>query len=185
MKLYTGRGDGGETDLLGARVPKTDPRIEAIGALDEASSAIGLARAAAREERTGDDLLAVQRDLYKVMAELAFTTEQYPQRVVLGPDRVAWLSAETDALTAEAPPPREFVLPGETPQGAALDWARVIARRAERRVVALIDDGQVRNPEVPRYLNRLSSLLFALSRWEEHQAGVGAVVAKTDEPGGD
>lgn len=181
MKLYTGRGDGGETDLLGARVSKTDPRIEAIGALDETSSAIGLARAAAREDRTREALVAVQRDLYKVMAELAFTTEQYPQRVELGADRIAWLSAETDALTAEAPPPREFVLPGETAQGAALDWARVIARRAERHVVAVAEAGHVRNAEVPRYLNRLSSLLFAFARWEEHRAGVGALVAKTGE----
>jgi cob(I)alamin adenosyltransferase len=181
MRLYTGRGDGGETDLLGERVSKTDPRIEAIGALDEASSALGLARAAAREERTRADLVAVQRDLYKVMAELAFTTEQYPQRVELGADRVAWLSAETDALTREAPPPREFVLPGDTPQGAALDWARVIARRAERHVAAVAEAGHVRNAEVARYLNRLSSLLFALARWEEHQAGVGPLVAKTGE----
>ncbi len=181
MKIYTGRGDGGETDLLGARVSKTDPRIEAIGALDEASSALGLARAAAREDRTREALVAVQRDLYKVMAELAFTTEQYPQRVELGADRVEWLSAETDELAAEAPPLREFVLPGDTAQGAALDWARVTVRRAERRVVALAEEGHVRNAEVPRYLNRLSSLLFALARWEEHRAGIAAIVAKTGD----
>ena len=186
MRLYTGRGDRGETDLLGARVAKTDARIEAIGALDEASSAIGLARVAVAQERSRDALVATQRDLYKVMAELAFTTEQYPQRVEIGADRLVWLEGETDALTAEAPPLREFVLPGETAAGAALDWARVMARRAERRVVAVAEAAPeaVRNPNVLPYLNRLSSLLFALARWEEHEAGRVPIVAKTGEHAG-
>ncbi len=178
MKLYTGRGDAGSTDLLGARVSKTDPRVEALGVLDETSSAIGLARAAAATPRTEDDLIAVQRDLYKLMAELAFTTEQYPQRVEIGGDRVAWLETETDAITSVVPMPREFILPGETTAGAALDWARVMSRRAERRLVTCAEAGHVRNPEALRYLNRLSSLLFALARWEEHEAGVGPVIAK-------
>ena len=183
MSFYTRRGDTGQTDLLGERVGKDDVRIETLGARDEASSALGLARAAARQERSRTLLTDVQRDLYKLMAELAFTTEQYPQRVVIGAERVDWLESETDALTADAPPPRDFVLPGESPQGAALDWARVTARRAERRLVALDAAGQVRNPEALRYLNRLSSLLFALARWEEHAAGVGPTIAKTGERG--
>jgi len=178
MKLYTGRGDAGSTDLLGARVSKTDPRVEALGVLDETSSAIGLARAAAATGRTETDLIAVQRDLYKLMAELAFTTEQYPQRVEIGADRVEWLEAETDSITSVVPLPREFILPGETAAGAALDWARVMSRRAERRLVTCAEAGHVRNPEALRYLNRLSSLLFALARWEEHEAGVGPVIAK-------
>jgi cob(I)alamin adenosyltransferase len=190
MRLFTGRGDRGETDLLGARVGKTDPRIEAIGALDEASSAIGLARAVVGRERTRLDLVETQRDLYKIMAELAFTTEHYPERVEIGPDRLTWLEAETDALMAEVPPLREFVLPGETAAGAALDWARVMARRAERRVVAVAEAGEasggggVRNPNVLPYLNRLSSILFALARWEEHEAGEAPIVAKTGEHAG-
>jgi cob(I)alamin adenosyltransferase len=178
MKLYTGRGDGGTTDLLGARVSKTDPRVEALGVLDETSSAIGLARAAAATRRTDEDLVAVQRDLYKLMAELAFTTEQYPERVEIGADRVEWLETETDDITSNVTMPREFILPGETTAGAALDWARVMSRRAERRLVTCAEGGYVRNPEALRYLNRLSSLLFALARWEEHEAGVGPVIAK-------
>ncbi|MFM9107645.1 MAG: cob(I)yrinic acid a,c-diamide adenosyltransferase [Chloroflexota bacterium] len=178
MKLYTGRGDAGSTDLLGARVSKTESRVEALGVLDETSSAIGLARAAAATARSETDLIAVQRDLYKLMAELAFTTEQYPQRVEIGADRVEWLEAETDSITAAVPLPREFILPGETAAGAALDWARVMSRRAERRLVTCAEAGHVRNPEALRYLNRLSSLLFALARWEDHEAGVGPVIAK-------
>ncbi|MCC6314664.1 MAG: cob(I)yrinic acid a,c-diamide adenosyltransferase [Thermomicrobiales bacterium] len=178
MRLYTGRGDRGSTDLLGARVSKDDPRIEALGALDEASSALGLARAAGPTTTTRDLLIAVQRDLYKIMAELAFTTEHYPQRVEIGADRVAWLEAETDRAASAAPTPREFVLPGQTPQGATLDWARVMARQAERRLVAAAEDGAVRNQEMLRYLNRLSSLLFALSRREDYEAGAPTLLAK-------
>jgi cob(I)alamin adenosyltransferase len=180
MKLYTGRGDAGSTDLLGARVSKTDPRVEALGVLDETSSAIGLARAVAVSPRTGEALVAVQRDLYKMMAELAFTTEQYPERVEIGADRVEWLESETDSITAVVPLPREFILPGETRAGAALDWARVMSRRAERRLVTCAEAGYVRNPEALRYLNRLSSLLFALARWEEHEAGIRPVIAKEE-----
>lgn len=190
MRLYTGRGDRGQTDLLGARVAKTDPRIEAMGALDETSSAIGLARAAAATDRVGRTLVETQRDLYKIMAELAFTTEQYPKRVEIGADRLHWLEAETDGLSEEVPPLREFVLPGETSAGAALDWARVMARRAERRVAAVAElaeaGGQipVRNPNILPYLNRLSSLLFALARWQEQQAGQAPIIAKTGEHAG-
>ncbi|HEX5500216.1 MAG TPA: ATP:cob(I)alamin adenosyltransferase, partial [Thermomicrobiales bacterium] len=121
MRVYTGKGDAGTTDLLGGRVEKNDPRIEAIGALDEASSAIGFARASAATERTRTLLIEAQRDLYKIMAELAYTSEQWPARVEVGADRVAWLERETDGLSAEVPPPRAFVIPGDSLPGAALD----------------------------------------------------------------
>jgi cob(I)alamin adenosyltransferase len=179
MRLFTGKGDAGETDLLGGRVGKDDPRIAAIGALDEASSAIGFARASAGTERARALLLDTQRDLYKIMAELAYTSEQWPARVEVGPDRVEWLERETDALTAEVPPPRAFIIPGDTVPGAALDVARAIARRAERETVAIAGGGYVANPEVLRYLNRLSSLLFALARYEDHAAGATPSLAKT------
>jgi len=182
MRLYTGKGDQGSTDLLGARVGKIDPRIGALGALDEASSAIGFARASAATERTRALLIEAQRDLYKIMAELAYTNEQWPERVEVGPDRVAWLERETDALTAEVPLPRAFVIPGDSLPGAALDLARSVVRRAEREVVAVGERGGVANPEVLRYLNRLSSLLFALARYEDHAAGVAPRLAKTGAP---
>jgi cob(I)alamin adenosyltransferase len=179
MRVYTGKGDAGTTDLLGSRVGKDDPRIEAIGALDEASSAIGFARASAATERTRGLLLDAQRDLYKIMAELAYTSEQWPARVEVGADRVEWLERETDALTAEVLPPRAFIIPGDTLPGAALDVARTVARRSERETVAIAGAGYVANPEVLRYLNRLSSLLFALARYEDHAAGATPSLAKT------
>lgn len=179
MRFYTGKGDQGATDLLGERVDKNDPRIATIGTLDEATSAIGLGRALAQAARTKTLLIEVQRDLYKIMAELAFTDELRPAAYILGDERVAWLSEETDAITAEVELPPEFILPGDTVPGAALDVARTVVRRAEREAVALARSGHLGNEEVLRYLNRLSSLLFILARFEERKAGVVPERAKT------
>ena len=181
MRFYTGRGDDGTTDLLGARVTKDDPRIEALGALDETTSAIGYGRALASDERVREDLIAVQRDLYRIMAALAFTPDLRPASYALAPERVEWLAAETDALGATVSLPREFILPGESAPGAALDVARTVARRAERQVVALARGEQA--VEVSHamlgYLNRLSSLLFVAARVEDQAAGRGPRRAKT------
>lgn len=178
MRLFTGKGDGGETDLLGGRVGKDDPRIELIGALDETTSSIGLARATARTGRTKDWLLEAQRDLYRIMAELAFTDEIRPKDYALGHDRVLHLETQTDQLSAEIELPRHFIVPGDSMPGAALDVARTVVRRAERQAVALAHSGQTLNAEILRYLNRLSSLLFMLARAEDREAGVTPLPAK-------
>jgi cob(I)alamin adenosyltransferase len=178
VRLYTGRGDQGDTDLLGDRVGKDDPRIEVIGALDEATSSVGLARALAATERAQVLLVEVQRDLYKIMAELAFTDELRPAGYVLAEERATWLEGATDELTAEVELSPHFILPGETVPGAALDVARTVARRAERGAVALHHAGLLGNLQILRYLNRLSSLLFILARFEERAAGATAPRAK-------
>ena len=183
MRLYTTKGDQGQTDLLGERVAKDDPRIEALGSLDEATSSLGAARAVATAEETPSLLIEVQRDLYKIMAELAFTPELRPAQYVIGPDRVTWLEAATDRITAEITLPREFVLPGDTVSGAALDVARTIVRRAERNVVSLAGGGHSDNRELMRYLNRLSSLLFVLARYEDAAQGTEALRAKQKSQG--
>jgi cob(I)alamin adenosyltransferase len=171
VSFYTGRGDDGTTDLLGARVAKDDPRIEALGSLDEATSAIGLARSMAADDRVREDLVDVQRDLYRIMAALAFTPELRPAAYEFEFDRVDWLGAETDAMAASVDLPREFILPGESPPGAALDVARAVTRRGERQVVALARAGHQVNPTILGYLNRLSSLLFVAARVEDQTAG--------------
>jgi len=171
VRFYTGLGDDGTTDLLGARVAKDDPRIDALGSLDEATSAIGLARSMAADGRVRDDLVEVQRDLYQIMAELAFTPELRPQSYVFAQDRVDWLGAETDALAAGVDLPREFILPGESTPGAALDVARTVTRRGERAVVTLAHAGHQVNRSILGYLNRLSSLLFIAARIEDRVAG--------------
>lgn len=177
-RLYTGRGDTGSTDLLGERVAKDDPRIDVLGVLDEATSAAGLGRALAASDRTKELIAEVQRDLYRILAELAFTDELRPVGYALAAERVAWLETVTDDLTATLDLPPQFILPGDTVPGAALDVARTVVRRAERATVALHHAGHVGNEQILRYLNRLSSLLFILARFEDREAGVTPRPAK-------
>jgi cob(I)alamin adenosyltransferase len=178
--MYTARGDQGQTDLLGARVAKSDPRIDLLGTLDEATSAIGLGRAHAQVKALGDILIQTQRDLYRIMAELAFTDKTRPDALRFAADRVTWLEAETDRLADSVTLPREFILPGETVAGAALDVARTVVRRAEREVVGLPSGGEAVNPEILRYLNRLSSLLFMTARVEDLRDNTTVRLAKSD-----
>ena len=167
MRIYTARGDAGKTDLLGERVDKDDPRIDLIGDLDETTSTIGLGRAMALVPETNERLKTVQRDLYQIMAELAFTDTTRPDSLHLGAERTAWVEAELEVLSSTIELPRQFVLPGETTSGAALDVARTVSRRAERQAVARTREGVIGTPEIVRYLNRLSSLLFMLARAED------------------
>lgn len=178
MRFYTRLGDQGTTDLLGDRVRKDDPRIELIGALDETTSSIGLARATAQSTETKTNLVEVQRDLYQIMAELAFVDELRPDAYQLKAERVDRLEELTDDLGARVDLPPQFILPGDTLPGAALDVARTVARRAERHAVNLATAGHLPNPEILRYLNRLSSLLFIAARFEEAQAGIIPLKAK-------
>jgi cob(I)alamin adenosyltransferase len=179
MRLYTGKGDSGSTDLLGVRVAKDDPRIELIGTLDETTSAIGLARAMSAITELGDIAIEAQRDLYRIMAELAFTDELRPASFNFGADRVEWLSATTDQLSDRIELPRQFIIPGDTAGGAAFDVARTIARRAERLAVAQVHGGTFCNGEIVRYLNRLSSLLFVLARSVDAASGLSPIKAKS------
>jgi cob(I)alamin adenosyltransferase len=177
--FYTGRGDDGTTGWLGeGRLPKNHPLIEALGAIDEAGAALGLARALARDPRSGPLLVEVQRDLYKLMAEVAASPENADRFQTIDPGRVTWLEQQMRGLGESAPALDEFILPGDTPASAALALARTVVRRAERRVVALFDQQESTNPEVLRYLNRLSSLCFALELLENQAAGRSTTLAK-------
>lgn len=179
--FYTRTGDDGFTGLLGeGRVAKYMPQPEAYGTVDEASAAIGLARASAKGEQTRAMLLTAQRDLYRMMAELAATQQTAAQFRSIDAARVRWLEEQTDAITGLIQLPKEFVIPGDSLAGAHLDLARTVTRRAERIVVHLLHDGLIENLELVRYLNRLSSLLFVLALYENALAGVANVtLAKT------
>lgn len=180
MTFYTARGDDGTTGLLGeGRVPKYHDRMEAIGALDEASAALGLARAQCSAAETPPILLQAQRDLYKLMAEVAATPENAQRFHYIDASRVNWLEEQTDAMSTKVEMPKEFILPGDTLGGAALSMARAIVRRAERCVVNLFDDEIVINPDLQRYLNRLSSLCFVLEIFENQSAGKKTSLAKS------
>lgn len=176
FKYYTADGDDGTTGLLGeGRVKKYHPRPMAYGDVDEAQAVLGVARAAVQGKDVAAVVLQAQRDLYHLMAELAATEETAPQFRRIDAARVAWLEAQTDAFGERIALPREFTVGGDSTAGAALDVARTVVRRAERRVVRLYDDGLIQNGELIRYLNRLSSLLFVLSRYEDAVGGQSKV----------
>ena len=182
-QLYTRAGDDGYTSLLGeGRIAKYMPQPEAYGTVDEASAAMGVARAAATSELTRGVLLLAQRDLYKLMAELAATPQAAAKFRAIDAGRVRWVEEQTDALTAQVSLPREFIVPGDSLAGAYLDVARTVVRRAERIVTHLLHDGLIENAELGRYLNRLSSLLFALELHENGLAGTGAPTLAKDRP---
>lgn len=168
-KVTTGAGDTGYTGLLGdQRVPKYDPRPDTFGTVDEATSALGLARAAATDANVKQIIFQVQQELYLLMGELATPPENYEKvglRVTA--DHVRRLEEVEESLKREVEIPNKFVIPGDTLDGAALDLARTIIRRAERMAVKLLHDGVINNGEVVRYLNRLSDLIFILARYVE------------------
>jgi cob(I)alamin adenosyltransferase len=179
MPLYTRKGDDGTTGLLGEdRVSKDHPRIEALGALDEASAALGLARASCQAHQTPPILQSIQRDVYKLMAEVAATPENADKFSGIDAARVTWLEEQVEIVNNMVIMPKEFILPGDTPGGAALSLARAVVRRAERRVTELFTMEALSNPELLRYLNRLSSLCFMLELLENQTSGKSTSLAK-------
>ncbi len=172
-KVTTGTGDAGYTGLLGdQRVPKYDPRPDTFGVVDEATSALGLARATTSDQRAREIILKTQQDLYVLMAELATPPENLDAvGFRMTADHVRWLEETEEQLKAEVEIPNKFIIPGDTLDGAALDLARTIIRRAERQVARLVHEGTVGNGETLRYLNRLSDLVFILARYIEAKQG--------------
>jgi len=172
-KVYTRTGDDGSTRLLyGGRVAKDTSGPVAYGAVDEAVSALGLARAEAERESELDLLLIrLERELFVVGAELATAPDQRsklePGVSVVTADMVSALEPVIDDITTRFEPPREFVLPGENRIAAALDVARTVVRRAEREAVAAAHDGWLDDSLVVPYLNRLADLVYTLARWQE------------------
>ena len=171
MRIYTKKGDDGTTGLLfGGRVSKDDPATEAYGAVDEAVAVLGSARALA-PQAVGERVLAVQRDLFVVAAELATQPENRsklePGVSLTTADMVERLERWIDETVAEVGLPSEFVVPGESAFGAALDHARTVIRRAERRCVAYARQGGLSDSETIRYLNRLGDYVYVLVRASE------------------
>ncbi len=175
MSIATKTGDAGETSLMyGRRVPKTDPRVEAYGCVDELNAALGLVRAADDSSLVADQVLMIQKELVTVMGELA-TAPQDLERYrkdgfsLTTAAMVERLTSEVDELEKDKHLyGKGWVMPGNTPLAAALDFARTVCRRAERRVAGLETNS---NPEILRYLNRLSDLCWLLARKAEKQTG--------------
>jgi cob(I)alamin adenosyltransferase len=174
MSIVTKTGDQGETSLMyGRRLPKNNPRSEAYGAVDEFSAALGLARASSNDKFVTEQVFAVQKDLINVMGELSTLPEDRQRYVKDGfqvvdakmVDRVGAVIADLEKDKSLYP--KDWVIPGANTVSAALDLARTTCRRAERQVASLKDP----NPEILRYLNRLSDFCWILARFCERKAG--------------
>jgi cob(I)alamin adenosyltransferase len=174
MSIVTRTGDRGETSLMyGRRLSKADPRVEAYGCIDELTAALGLARSGSPDKLISDEILAAQKDLIVVMGELATAPSDRERYVKDGFQLTT--SAMVDRVTAvildlekdKSLYPKDWVIPGATALSAALDFARATCRRAERHIAALSTTEKDFNPEILRYVNRLSDLCWILARRAE------------------
>ena len=178
MSICTKTGDQGTSGLMyNRRVPKNHPRLEAYGTVDELNSAIGIARAANKDEFITSRLFQIQKDLVDLMGELATDRadlERYAKDgyKIIGPELAAEIEASIKEIEAQKVSFKHWATPGASPESAALDLARSIARRAERRVEDLLQSGETQNRNIAIYLNRLSDLLWLLARYHETKAGI-------------
>ena len=184
MSIATKTGDDGTTAIMfGRRVSKTDPRVAANGAVDELNAALGTARATIADPFITEKILVIQRELVVLMGELAVLPEDRDRYVAGGFQFIE--AAAVDRLTAHIDDLEKnhrityegWATPGATPGSAALDVARTVCRRAEREVVKLRETSVALNPEIVRYLNRLSDLCWLWARWTETRLGANPPVA--------
>jgi cob(I)alamin adenosyltransferase len=173
MSIVTKTGDSGTTALMyGRRVPKNHPRVEAVGAVDELNAALGMARAVAADAFVSHSLLGIQKNLVTLMGEVGVLPEDLPRYTkdeygLVTADMTAQLEKLVKEIEGQKVSFKGWATPGATPSSAALDLARTICRRAERRVCDLKETGELKNPEIIIFLNRLSDLLWLLARWVE------------------
>jgi len=169
MKIYTKRGDQGDTSLLGGRrVKKSDRRVEAYGTVDEVVAVIAFARANVNTQKSKDLLLKVEKELFKLAAEVACPEPEKILKDRITKEEISWIEEKIDELMGELEFRRDFVVPGPYSSSSSLHMARTVARRAERMVVRLSEE-EIISPEVLKYLNRLSDFLFALALYEEKE----------------
>lgn len=167
MKIYTGRGDQGQTSLFsGEQEYKNSARVTAFGTLDELNSILGVAHSFCQNQRVKGVLISLQSKLFEAGADLATTKKKDPRIDRIG--EADWRELETliDDLQSQIPPLNKFILPGGSPGGSFVHLARTVCRRAERHLVVLVRDEDDVNPELLIYLNRLSDLLFVMARFE-------------------
>jgi cob(I)alamin adenosyltransferase len=184
MSIATKRGDGGQTGLAGGiRVSKTHPRVECYGTIDELISQMGFARAICEDPEVCDRVEKIQRELYKVGSAIATPPESKKTPPEITPAMVDALEAEVHRIEAEPGVLGDWSLPGGTADGAALDVARTICRRAERLATGLMEAGVIQNMSILAYLNRLSDLLWLFGRLIEARRGVNSSLRDGGKPG--
>ncbi len=175
MRIYTKFGDKGQTSLLGGSVvPKSDPRGEAYGAVDELNSVLGIAISFSDIEEITSSLTQIQNDLFVIGAELASKGAKSKQ---IPPSRVSELEAEIDRLTEQLPPLANFILPGGSKTASLLHHARTVCRRAERTIISLSQKEPL-NPDIIVYMNRVGDLLFTHARFANHRKKVQEIIWK-------
>ncbi len=173
MSIVTKTGDKGATGLMyNRRVSKCHPRVEAYGCVDELNATLGLVRATGEHDFVRDNIHGIQEDLIILMGELATAVDDLPRYVSDGfslvtPDLTVKLDKLVDEIEAQKISCKGWATPGASVHSAALDLARTTCRRAERRLCALQEAGQLHNPEIITYLNRLADLLWLFARWVE------------------
>jgi cob(I)alamin adenosyltransferase len=178
VSIETRTGDGGSTALMyGRRVPKSHLRVEAYGAVDELNAALGMARAVAEHDFIRKNLFAIQKDLVVLMGELSVHSDDLPRYLKDGyspvtPAMTARLDALVQEIETQNVSPKGWAMPGATKESAALDVSRTVCRRAERRVCAVQESGELANSAMVAYLNRLGDLLWLFARWVEARVGV-------------
>ncbi|MDD5171544.1 MAG: cob(I)yrinic acid a,c-diamide adenosyltransferase [Candidatus ainarchaeum sp.] len=169
MRIYTKFGDKGNTSLLGGvTVPKSDPRLEAYGAVDELNAVLGIVVAFSEKRSQVDSLSRIQNDLFIIGAELSSKGAKTKQ---ISPKRVSEIESEIDKIEADLPPLHHFIVPGGSKTASLLHLARTVCRRAERTIVALSQKEKV-NPDIIVYMNRVGDLLFVLGRSENYKKKV-------------
>jgi cob(I)alamin adenosyltransferase len=179
MSIVTKTGDSGTTGLMyGRRVPKNHPRVEACGTIDELNTALGLARATTEHDFVRDNLFWIQKSLVDLMGEVGVLTDDLPRYVKDGfslvtPEMTAQLEKLVKEIEAQNVSFKGWATPGATKNSAALDMARTICRRAERRVCDLKESDELKNAEIIIYLNRLSDLLWLFARWVDTKSDAG------------
>lgn len=184
MSIATKRGDTGQTSLPGGvRVSKSNPRVECYGTIDELISQLGFARSLMSNREVHDLVKELQRELFKVGSAIGTAPEAQKPAPAITAEMVEALDRHVHRIEALPGILGDWSLPGELPDGSALDVARTICRRAERLAVGLAESGHLTNPPVLAYLNRLSDLLWLLSRQLELAAGVNAALRPADQPG--
>ncbi len=184
MSIATRRGDGGQTGLAGGiRVSKTHPRVECYGTIDELISQMGFARSICQDADIQERIKNIQRELYKVGSAIATPPESKKTPPEITAAMVDALEAQVHAIEADSKVLADWSLPGELPDGAAIDVARTICRRAERLATALMEAGVIQNPNILAYLNRLSDLLWLFGRLLEARQNVDSSLRAAGQAG--
>jgi cob(I)alamin adenosyltransferase len=184
MSIATKRGDSGQTGLPGGvRVSKAHPRVECYGTIDELISQMGLARALAGDEEVNELTRRIQRELFKVGSAIGTAPESRKAAPEITAEMIAGLDREVERIEAMPGILNDWSVPGELVGSAAFDVARTVCRRVERLAVALHEAGEITNPQILVYLNRLSDVLWLVGRLLELRGGADATLRAKDKPG--